>query len=105
FGIFPIESDLAAYTFVAIVFLAGFLLVVRVVHSPFGQVLKATRDNEARVLSLGYPVARYKLLAFVISSSLAGLAGSLKAVALGLATLTDVHFGTSGDVVLMTLLG
>jgi branched-chain amino acid transport system permease protein len=105
FGLFSIESDLAAYAFVAIVFLAGFLLVFRVVHSPFGQILRATRDNEARALSLGYPVVRYKLIAFVISSALAALAGGLKAIALGLATLTDVHFGTSGDVVLMTLLG
>jgi branched-chain amino acid transport system permease protein len=104
-GLFPIESDLAAYAFVSIVFLAGFLFIVRVVHSPFGQVLRATRDNEARALSLGYPVVRYKLIAFVISSALAALAGGLKAIALGLATLTDVHFGTSGDVVLMTLLG
>jgi branched-chain amino acid transport system permease protein len=105
FGLFSIESDMAAYAFVATVFLAGFCLVVRIVHSPFGQVLKATRDNEARALSLGYPVVRYKWLAFVISSALAGLAGGLKAIALGLATLTDVHFSTSGDVVLMTLLG
>lgn len=104
-GIFPIESDLAAYAFVSIVFLACFLLVVRIVHSPFGQVLKAIRDNEARVLSLGYQVNRYRLIAFVLSSSLAAVAGGLKAIALGLATLTDVHFGTSGDVVLMTLLG
>jgi len=105
FGLFSIESDLAAYAFVSIIFLAGFLLVARVVHSPFGQVLKATRDNEARALSLGYPVMRYKLIAFVLSSALAALAGGLKAIALGLATLTDVHFSTSGDVVLMTLLG
>jgi branched-chain amino acid transport system permease protein len=104
-GLFSIESDLAAYAFVSIIFLAGFMLIARVVHSPFGQVLKATRDNEARVLSLGYPVERYKLIAFVISSALAAVAGGMKAVALGLATLTDVHFGTSGDVVLMTLLG
>ena len=105
FGVISIESDLAAYCFVSVVFLLSFMLIVRTVHSPFGQVLKATRDNEARVLSLGYQVNRYKLIAFVLSSALAAVAGGLKAVALGLATLHDVHFATSGDVVLMTLLG
>lgn len=105
FGFLSLESDMISYVFVSVVFLAGFLLVVRVVHSPFGQILKAIRDNEARVLSLGYNVQRYKLIAFVLSSSLAAVAGGLKAIVFGLATLTDVHFGGSGEVVLMTLLG
>lgn len=104
-GRFSLDSDTVSYVFVAIVFLAGFLLVMRVVHSPFGQILKAIRDNESRVRSLGYNVNRYKLIAFVLSSAIAALAGSLKALVFGLATLADVHFGTSGEVVLMTLLG
>ena len=104
-GRFSLESDAVSYVFVAIVFVAGFLLVVRVVHSPFGQILKAIRDNESRVLSLGYNVNRYKLIAFVLSSAIAATAGSLKALVFGLATLSDVHFGASGEVVLMTLLG
>ncbi len=104
-GFISIDNDIAAYCFIATIFLACFLLVIRIVNSPFGQVLKATRDNEARVLSLGYKVSRYKLLAFVLSSALAAVAGGMKAVALGLATLADAHFVTSGDVVLMTLLG
>jgi branched-chain amino acid transport system permease protein len=105
FGVFSLESDMTSYIFVAVVFLACFLLIARVVHSPFGQLLKAIRDNEARVLSLGYNVDRYKLIAFILSATIAAVAGGLKAIALGLATLTDVHFGTSGEVVLMTLVG
>jgi branched-chain amino acid transport system permease protein len=93
------------YYFVAAVFLGGFWLIQRTIHSPFGQVLKAIRENEARALSLGYRVDRYKLLAFVISAGLAGLAGATKTLVLGFATLTDVHWGTSGEVVLMTLVG
>ena len=105
FGVFSLQSDMMSYTFVAVIFLLGFLTIVRVVHSPFGQILKAIRDNEARVLSLGYNVPRYKLLAFVLSGTIAAVAGGTKAIVFGLATLTDVHFGTSGDAVLMTLVG
>jgi branched-chain amino acid transport system permease protein len=82
-----------------------FLFVIRVVHSPYGQVLKAIRENEPRAVSLGYDVDRYKLLAFVLSTALAGLAGSLKTLVLGFATLSDAHWSLSGEVVLMTLLG
>jgi branched-chain amino acid transport system permease protein len=84
---------------------AGFALIVRTIHSPFGQVLKAIKENEPRAISLGYDVDRYKLLAFVLSASLAGLAGSTKTLVLGFATLTDVHWTMSGLVVLMTLVG
>jgi branched-chain amino acid transport system permease protein len=83
----------------------GFLFIVRIVHSPFGQVLKAIRENEPRAVSLGYDVDKYKLLAFVLSTGLAGLAGSLKTLVLGFATLSDAHWSLSGEVVLMTLLG
>jgi len=82
-----------------------FLGIVRIVHSPYGQVLKAIRENEPRAISLGYDVDRYKLLAFVLSTALAGLAGSLKTLVLGFASLSDVHWSMSGEVVLMTLLG
>ena len=93
------------YYFVLVVVLAGLLLIYRTVHSPFGQVLKAIRENEPRARSLGYSVDRYKLLAFVLSAALAGLAGGLKAITLQLASLSDVHWSMSGEVVLMTLLG
>jgi branched-chain amino acid transport system permease protein len=93
------------YYFVLAVFVAGFLVIYRTIHSPFGQVLKAIRENEPRALSLGYDVDRYKLVAFVLSAALAGLAGATKTLVLGFATLTDVHWGTSGEVVLMTLVG
>jgi branched-chain amino acid transport system permease protein len=93
------------YYFVLAIFVAVFLFIRRIVHSPFGQVLKAIRENEPRAVSLGYNVDRYKLVAFVLSSALAGLAGSLKALTLGLASLTDVLQATSGEVILMTLLG
>src|SRR5690606_33380084 len=86
-------------------FVFGFLVIYRAVHSPFGQVLKAIRENEARAVSLGYKVEHYKLLAFVLSAALAGLAGATKAIVFQFATLTDVHWHTSGEVVLMTLLG
>src|SRR5207237_9922716 len=86
-------------------FVAVFLFVIRIVHSPYGQILKAIRENEPRAISLGYDVDRYKLLAFVLSTSLAGLAGSLKTVVVGFATLSDAHWSLSGEVVLMTLLG
>jgi branched-chain amino acid transport system permease protein len=93
------------YYFVLTAFVAVYVLIRRIVHSPFGQVLKAIRANEPRAISLGYKVDRYKLVAFVLSASLAGLAGSLKALVLGFVTLTDVSQGTSGEVILMTLLG
>jgi branched-chain amino acid transport system permease protein len=105
FGVLPLANDLAMYFFVLAVFVAVFLFVIRVVHSPYGQVLKAIRENEPRAVSLGYNVDRYKLLAFVLSTALAGLAGSLKTLVLGFATLSDAHWSLSGEVVLMTLLG
>jgi branched-chain amino acid transport system permease protein len=105
FGLLPLDSDLAMYFVVVAIFVAVFLAIVRIVHSPYGQVLKAIRENEARAVSLGYDVDRYKLLAFVLSTTLAGLAGSVKTVVLGFATLSDAHWSLSGEVVLMTLLG
>ncbi len=104
-GIVDLSNTWAMYTFVAVIFFGGFLLIYRVVHSPFGQVLKAIRENESRAISLGYDVDRYKLLAFVLSSALAGLAGATKAIVFQLASLTDVHWTMSGEVVLMTLVG
>jgi branched-chain amino acid transport system permease protein len=104
-GVLPLSSDLVLYYVVLAVFVAVFLFIRRVVHSPFGQVLKAIRDNEPRATSLGYEINRYKLLAFVLSATLAGLAGSLKALVFGFVTLTDVQGSTSGEVILMTLLG
>jgi branched-chain amino acid transport system permease protein len=104
-GLVPLDNDLAMYFVVLAVFVAVFLFVIRVVHSPYGQVLKAIRENEPRAVSLGYNVDRYKLLAFVLSTALAGLAGSMKALVLGFATLSDAHWSLSGEVVLMTLLG
>jgi branched-chain amino acid transport system permease protein len=105
FGLIDLASDRTMYYFVLAAFLAGFALIHRTIHSPFGQVLKSIRENEPRALSLGYDVDRYKLVAFVISATLAGLAGATKSLALGLATLTDVSWQMSGEVVLMTLLG
>jgi branched-chain amino acid transport system permease protein len=105
FGVVSLRSDIAMYYFVLAVFVAVFLFIRRIVHSPYGQVLKAIRENEPRAVSLGYEVDRYKLLAFVLSAAIAGLAGSLKALTLGLASLTDVLNATSGEVILMTLLG
>jgi branched-chain amino acid transport system permease protein len=104
-GVLPLKSDLLLYYLVLAAFLAQYLLIRRIVQSPFGQVLKAIRDNEARAVSLGYDVNRYRLLAFVLSAGLAGLAGSLKALVLSFATLSDVQQSTSGEVILMTLLG
>ena len=104
-GLVQLRSDISMYYFVLAVFIAVFLFIRRIVHSPYGQVLKAIRDNEPRAVSLGYEVDRYKLLAFVLSAAIAGLAGSLKALTLGLASLTDVLQSTSGEVILMTLLG
>ncbi len=105
FGLIPLDNDLALYFFVLAIFVAVFLFVLRIVHSPYGQVLKAIRENEPRAISLGYNVDRYKLLAFVLSSAIAGLGGGLKALVLHLATLQDVRWEQSGEVILMTLLG
>ena len=105
FGLFSLQTDLAMYAVVAVVFLIFFLLIHRIVHSPFGQVLKAIRENEPRATSLGYRTDDYKLIAFVLSCTLAGVAGGTKALVFGIATLTDVHYSTSGEVVLTTLLG
>ena len=105
FGVLPLRSDITMYYLVLAVFLLQFIFIQRVVHSPFGQVLKAIRENESRAVSLGYEVNRYRLLAFVLSATLAGLAGSLKALVLGFVTLSDVQQATSGEVILMTLLG
>lgn len=105
FGLISLEDSQTMYWFVLAIFLGGLFIIHRTIHSPFGQILKAIRDNEPRAISLGYDVDRYKLLAFVISASLAGLAGSTKALVFQLATLTDVHWHTSGQVILMTLLG
>jgi branched-chain amino acid transport system permease protein len=104
-GLVPLANDLVLYFVVLAVFVAVFLFIIRIVHSPFGQVLKAIRENEPRAVSLGYDVDRYKLLAFVLSTALAGLAGALKTLVLGFATLSDAHWSLSGEVVLMTLLG
>ena len=105
FGLIDLSRPLAMYYTVLVVFIAAFALIVRIVHSPFGQVLKAIRENEPRAISLGYDADRYKLLAFVLSATLAGLAGALKAIVFQLASLTDVYWTMSGEVVLMTLLG
>jgi branched-chain amino acid transport system permease protein len=104
-GLLSLGNDRTMYYFVLAIFVAVFSFIRRIVHSPFGQVLKAIRANEPRAVSLGYKVDRYKLTAFVLSASLAGLAGSLKALVLGFATLSDVSQGNSGEVILMTLLG
>ena len=105
FGVLDLSNVWAMYFTVFAIFMAGFLLIYRVIHSPFGQVLKAIRENEQRAISLGYDVNRYKLLAYVLSATLAGLAGATKALVFQLASLTDVHWTMSGEVVLMTLLG
>jgi branched-chain amino acid transport system permease protein len=104
-GVLSLQSDLALYYVVLAIFVLAFLLIRRIVDSPFGQVLLAVRDNEARATSLGYATHRIKLLAFVLSATLAGLAGALKALVLGFASLTDAHWGTSGLVILMVLVG
>jgi branched-chain amino acid transport system permease protein len=105
FGVFDLTADLTMYWLVAGVFLFGFLMIHRIVHSPFGQVLKAIRDNEPRAVSLGYRVEDYKLMAFVLSAALAGMAGGTKSLVFNIATLTDVHWTMSGEVVLMSLVG
>ena len=105
FGLIPLANDLTLYFVVLTIVFGGLLAIYRIIHSPFGQVLKAIRDNEPRSISLGYKVNRYKLAVFVMSASLAGMAGSTKALVFQLASLTDVYWTMSGEVVLMTLLG
>jgi len=105
FGLISLKSDMAMYVFVAVVFFVAFVMIHRIIHSPFGQVLRAVRENEARAISLGYKAEQYKLAAFILSATLAGLAGSIKALVFQLASLTDVTWQMSGEVVLMTLLG
>ena len=104
-GLLGLSGNLPMYYFVFALFLAGFFTIYRTIHSPFGQVLRAIRENEPRALSLGYDVDRYKLLAFVISAGISGMAGAMKALVFQSATLSDVHWHRSGAVVLMTLLG
>jgi branched-chain amino acid transport system permease protein len=105
FGMIDLADQFNMYVTVLAIFLAGFLLIYRIINSPFGEVLKAIRENEARAISLGYKTEHYKLLAFVLSAALAGLAGATKAIVFQLASLTDVHWTMSGEVVLMTLVG
>jgi branched-chain amino acid transport system permease protein len=105
FGIVDLSNDMTMYYVVLAIFVAGFAMIVRAIHSPFGQVLQAIKENEARAISLGYDADRYKLLAFVLSAALSGLAGATKTTVLGFETLTDVHWTMSGSVILMTLLG
>jgi branched-chain amino acid transport system permease protein len=105
FGVLDLGDQMTMYFVVLAIFLACFLFIYRIIHSPFGEVLKAIRENEARAISLGYKTDRYKLVAFVLSATLAGVAGATKAIVFQLASLTDVHWGMSGEVVLMTLVG
>ena len=105
FGLIDLGNDLVMYYVALLIVVAAFLLIARTVHSPFGQVLKGIKENEPRAISLGYDVNRFKLLAFVISAALSGLAGSLKTLVLGFASLSDVHWTASGQVILMTLVG
>jgi branched-chain amino acid transport system permease protein len=104
-GLVSLDNDMAMYYFTYAIVIGGFWMIYRTIHSPFGQVLKAIRENEARALSLGYDVDKYKLLAFVLSCALSGLAGATKALVFKFETLTDVHWSMSGEAVLMTLLG
>ncbi|MBY0299702.1 MAG: branched-chain amino acid ABC transporter permease [Methylobacterium sp.] len=105
FGVISLADDRVLYALVALIFFGGLLLIYRIIHSPFGQVLKAIRDNEPRAISLGYRANQYKLAVFVLSTTLAGVAGATKAIVFQLASLTDVHWSMSGEVVLMTLVG
>lgn len=105
FGVLPLDSDLTLYYVALLIIVLAFALIVRTVHSPFGQILKAIKENEPRTISLGYGTDRFKLMVFVLSAALSGLAGSIKALVLGFATLTDVHWSMSGSVILMTLVG
>jgi len=105
FGLIDLSSNAAMYGLVLVIFVGGFLFINRIIHSPFGEVLKAIRENETRAISLGYKTDRYKLMAFVLSATLAGLAGATKALVVQIASLTDVYWPMSGEVVLMTLVG
>src|SRR5947209_20331919 len=105
FGLIDLASNNTMYALVVVIFLACFLLILRIINSPFGEVLKAIRENEPRAISLGYQTDRYKLVAFVLSATLAGVAGGTKAIVFQIASLTDVHWTMSGEVVLMTLVG
>src|SRR6185312_2407035 len=105
FGVINLHNELALYVVVLVIFLAGFLFIYRIIHSPFGEVLKAIRENETRAISLGYKTERCKLTAFVLSATLAGVAGSTKALVVQIASLTDVNWPMSGEVVLMSLVG
>ena len=105
FGVFDLSNTNVMYAFVLAIFLGGFLIIYRIIHSPYGQVLKAIRENEPRTISLGYDADKFKHRAFVLSAALAGLAGATKAIVFQLASLTDVHWSMSGEVVLMTLVG
>jgi len=105
FGFIDLRNEMAMYFVVLAIFLAGFVFIYRIIHSPFGEVLKAIRENEVRTISLGYKTDRYKLLAFVLSATLAGCAGATKAIVLQIASLTDVNWPMSGEVVLMALVG
>ena len=105
FGFIDLSNDMTMYWVTAAIFLAGFLMIHRIIHSPFGQVLKGIRENEPRATSLGYRTDDYKLIAFVLSCAITGIAGGTKALVFGIATLTDVHYSTSGEIVLTTLLG
>ena len=105
FGVIDLKSDLVMYYVALVIVVAAFMLIVRTIHSPFGQVLKGIKENEPRAISLGYDTHRFKLLAFVLSAAIAGLAGALKTLVLGFATLSDVHWTASGQVILMTLVG
>jgi branched-chain amino acid transport system permease protein len=105
FGVIDLSSTTSMYILVLVIFLGGFLVIHRIINSPFGEVLKAIRENETRAISLGYKTDRYKLMAFVLSATLAGLAGATKALVVQIASLTDVYWPMSGEVVLMTLVG
>ena len=105
FGVIDLSNNLAMYYLVFAIFCLGFFIIYRTIHSPFGQILKAIRENEPRAISLGYDVSKFKLIAFVISAALAGTAGATKTLVFQLASLSDVHWHASGEVVLMTLLG
>ncbi len=104
-GVIPLKSEMAMYWFVAGVFVIAFIIVRRIIHSPFGNVVRAIRENEPRATSLGYRTRNYKLMVFVLSALLSGVAGGLKALVFGIATLENVHYATSSEVVLMTLVG
>lgn len=105
FGWFDLKNDMALYVVVALVFVASMIFIFRIIDSPFGQVLRAIRDNETRAVSLGFRVNRYKLIAFTLSAGLAGLAGALKAIVVQVASLSDVHWAMSGEPIVMTLVG